>query len=448
MIFKTGRRFLFSHASRPWRRRFSIQAALNSQHFNAEDADNNPSAAEPVDPAFLRMQQRMQPSQAPVKLDTAVDTYYTNTHIRQTTGHYGSNVAPHYRPSDLVVNPPSPADVSLELLLASQTHMGHSTSLWNPHNSRFIFGVRQGIHIISLDVTAAHLRRAARVVASVAERGGLTLFVGSRKGQDKCVVLAAKLAGACHLFERWTPGSITNGQQILGKCEMKVVDELDREVPGFEEQLLDRSVLKPDLVVCLNPLENHNVLHECGLAGIPTIGIIDTDANPTWVTYPITANDESLRSVSLIAGVLGRAGQEGQERRKTLAQKGQVLYESPDGINAPEEVRKDDDDEEDILERRIRPSAGGLGGHATSTDESIFASQSADPEDADETLEAKPDDPFHEVEEAQLPLEGRIRQENIVSDAPEDLQMDESENTRRGSDREDSELEQGVSRVR
>lgn len=397
------------------------------------------------------MQQRMQPSRAPEKLDTAVDAYYTNTHIRQTTGHYGSDVSPHYRPSDSVVNPPSPSDVSLELLLASQTHMGHSTSLWNPHNSRFIFGVRQGIHIISLDVTAAHLRRAARVVASVAERGGLTLFVGSRKGQDKCVVLAAKLAGACHLFERWTPGTITNGQQILGKCRMKVVDELDREVHGFEEQLMDRSVLKPDLVVCLNPLENHNLLHECGLAGIPTIGIIDTDANPTWVTYPIPANDDSLRSVSLIAGVLGRAGQEGQERRMALAQKGEVLYESPDGIDVPEEAREDDDDdddEDDRLDPRSRPSFDGFGGDTASTDDSEFRSQSADREDITETLEAEQDDPFHEVEEARPPLEGLDQPDDIVSDSHQDLQRDESENSRRGSDEEDSELEQGVSSVR
>jgi len=193
-------------------------------------------------------------------------------------------------------------------------------------NSRYIFGIRQGIHIISLDVTASHLRRACRVVSGVAEKGGLILFVGTRLGQDRCVVKAAQLAGGCHLFERWTPGSITNGHQILGTCRTKVVDEFDREIPGFDEELQDRPVLRPDLVVCLNPLENHVMLHECGLNAIPTIGIVDTDANPTWVTYPIPANDDSLRCVQVIAGVLGRAGEEGQERRRELARAGKVTY--------------------------------------------------------------------------------------------------------------------------
>ena len=141
-------------------------------------------------------------------------------------------------------------------------------------------------------MTAAFLRRAAKVVSGVGQRGGLILFVGTRPGQELCVVNAAKLAGGCHLFERWIPGTITNGQQILGECKMKAVDENDNEVPALESQLSDHPALKPDLVVCLNPLENYVLLHECGLNNIPTIGIIDTDADPTWVTYPIPANDD------------------------------------------------------------------------------------------------------------------------------------------------------------
>lgn len=143
---------------------------------------------------------------------------------------------------------------------------------------------------------------------------------------------AAKLASGCHLFERWIPGSITNGQQILGQCRVKVVDENDKELPGFDHQLLDRPALKPDLVVCLNPLENYVLLHECGLNNIPTIGIIDTDANPTWVTYPIPANDDSMRCVHVIAGVLGKAGEQGLTRRREKAVKGEVMVTSTPGL--------------------------------------------------------------------------------------------------------------------
>ena len=217
-------------------------------------------------------------------------------------------------------------------------------------NSRYIFGIRQGIHVISLDVTASHLRRACRVVSGVAERGGLILFVGTRTGQDRCVVKAAELAGGCHLFERWIPGSITNGNQILGPCRKKVVDENDKDVDGYEEELTEIPALKPDLVVCLNPLENWVMLHECGLNHIPTIGIIDTDADPTWVTYPIPANDDSLRCVHVIAGVLGRAGEEGRVRRLAKAKKGEVTYTPAKFDKADAEDDGLNDDWDDALD--------------------------------------------------------------------------------------------------
>ena len=191
-------------------------------------------------------------------------------------------------------------------------------------NSRYIFGIRQGVHIISLDVTASHLRRACRAVSGVAEQGGLILFAGTRPGQDRCVVRAAELARGCHLFTKWIPGSITNGQQILQHCQIKAVDRFDQDITGFEEELKEQPVLKPDLVVVLNPLENWVLLHECAMHNIPTIGVIDTDANPTWVTYPIPANDDSLRCIQMIAGVLGRAAEEGRYKRREAALRGPV----------------------------------------------------------------------------------------------------------------------------
>lgn len=232
-----------------------------------------------------------------------------------------------YDPEDLLRNPPKPSDITLELLLASQTHLGHSTSRWNPQNSRYIFGIRDGVHIISLDVTAAHLRRAAKVVEEVAARGGLILFAGTREGQKRIVVQAAKLAKAYHIFERWIPGSLTNGQQILGHCDMKIVNALDKELPEYRPALEDHAALKPDLVICLNPVENEVLLHECGLHNVPTIGVIDTDATPTRVTYPIPSNDDSLRAVGVIAGVLGRAGEAGQKRRLDAAKYGRFTYQ-------------------------------------------------------------------------------------------------------------------------
>ncbi|OJJ47529.1 hypothetical protein ASPZODRAFT_151016 [Penicilliopsis zonata CBS 506.65] len=266
---------------------------------------------------------------------------YSRDASKQKFRSLGSAVKEPYEPEDILRNPPTPGDITLELLLASQTHLGHSTSRWNPQNSSYIFGIREGVHIISLDVTATHLRRAAKVVEEVAARGGLILFVGTRKGQKRIVVRAAELASGYHLFERWIPGSLTNAQQILGHCEMKVVNALDEVLPQFsngknstagaggaaeEEEGAERPALKPDLVVCLNPLENVVLLHECALNNIPTVGIIDTDADTTKVTYPIPANDDSLRSVGVIAGILGQAGYAGQLRRLREAEHGRLTY--------------------------------------------------------------------------------------------------------------------------
>ncbi|KAF1362496.1 ribosomal protein S2 [Lizonia empirigonia] len=248
----------------------------------------------------------------------------------------GTDIRPHYQPHTLLNNPPAPADVTLELLLASEAHQGHATSLWNPANARYIHGIRQGVHIISLEATAAHLRRAAKVIQEVSRRGGIVLFVGTRDGHDRAVSRAAELAKGYHLFERWIPGSITNGKQILGRCKTKVVNEHDADVAGFDDQLYDRPVLRPDLVVCLNPLENYVLLHECALNNIPTIGVIDTNADPTWVTYPIPANDDSLRCIQVIAGVLGRAGEAGQKQRLAAAARGEITYRPARGLVAPE----------------------------------------------------------------------------------------------------------------
>ncbi|KAF5864055.1 37S ribosomal protein, mitochondrial [Aspergillus alliaceus] len=323
----------------------------------------------------------------------------------------GSTVTDAYKPEDIIRNPPRPSDVSLELLLASQTHLGHSTSRWNPQNSRYIFGIRDGIHIISLDVTAAYLRRAAKVVEEVAARGGLILFVGTRKGQKRYVVRAAELAKGYHIFERWIPGSLTNGQQILGHCEAKVVNCVDEEIPKFAESLKERSVIKPDLVVCLNPIENVVLLHECGLNNVPTIGVIDTDADPTRVTYPIPANDDSMRAIGVIAGVLGRAGQAGQERRLENAKNGILMYEpiKVKDLLSPEELAE--------LEEREKNNAA-----ATTADMAEIANQL---DEAAKIIAANNVETPKETERPTKAAEPQAEQPSTQAQTPESLAKDQ-----------------------
>ncbi|KAK5105498.1 hypothetical protein LTS08_001775 [Lithohypha guttulata] len=245
----------------------------------------------------------------------------------EATAH-GTEMLDVYHPSTIIEDPPMPSTVTLEMLLANQCHLGHATQLWHPGNSSYIFGIRNGIHIISLEITLSYLRRAARVVQEVARRGGIILFVGTKKNTKDVVVTSALRAEAYHIFSRWIPGSLTNGQQILDRANIKVVNGQDEELSQYAEALENenRSVLRPDLVIVLNPVENEVCLHECGIYNIPTIGIVDTNVNPAWVTYPIPGNDDSPRSVALISGVLSKAAQEGQRLRKEAAQQGKLTY--------------------------------------------------------------------------------------------------------------------------
>ncbi|KAI0554833.1 hypothetical protein F4679DRAFT_570235 [Xylaria curta] len=265
----------------------------------------------------------------PEEVDKTAELYHQGQQLKSQIGKLGTNVESRYRPGALFLNPPGPKDVTLELLMASQAHMGHHVSLWNPANARYIYGIRQDIHIISLEHTAAHLRRAARVVEEVAYRGGLILFVGTRPGHTQIVTQAARLARACHLFTKWTPGSITNSDVILNGMQIQMLDENDEPLQGFDRHLNERRPLIPDLVVCLNPLENYTLLHECALANVPTIGVIDTNTEPTWVTYAIPANDDSLRCLAVIGSVLGRAGESGHKRRLDDAKLGIVEWQTP-----------------------------------------------------------------------------------------------------------------------
>ena len=182
--------------------------------------------------------------------------------------------------------------------MAAGAHLGHTTALWNPGNARYIFGVRDGIHIISLDVAAAHLRRAAKVVSGVARAGGSIVFVGTRPGQERCVINAAKLSGGAHVFDWWIAGTITNAHSLLANKKAVEKDMQDRVVS--KKPVDDGRVVIPDLVVVLNPMENSVALHECAVAGVPTVGIVDTDMDPLRVTYPIPCNDDRYRPCFLL----------------------------------------------------------------------------------------------------------------------------------------------------
>ncbi|KAF5092201.1 hypothetical protein D0Z03_002985 [Geotrichum reessii] len=243
------------------------------------------------------------------------ELFLRREHQARVLGGLGSAISNVYRPHEDVLKPKTVEQTTLETLLAAGLHLGHSTSLFRPSTQPYIYGERDGIHIINLDQTIVHLRRAAKVAEKIAEEGGLILFVGTRPGQQRSLELAAKRSGGYYVHRRWIPGTLTNSREISNLWEKREVDMGDRPTERLLSPRLKRSLIKPDLVVLLNPVENRNAIYECIQSNVPTVGIVDTDSEPSLLTYPIPGNDDSIRGTDLIAGVLSKAAERGRKRR-------------------------------------------------------------------------------------------------------------------------------------
>lgn len=234
-------------------------------------------------------------------------------HHFETMGSLGSDLVGVYKPHKLITNPPKAKDVTVKKLMAAGAHLGRSTKLYNHNAQPFIYGEYNGIHIIDAEKTVEYLREASQVVQGVVENGGLVLFLGLQVGQLKPIKKAAERCNGYYVARKWVPGSITNSLQ-----NPKPRLEVDMgNLPTNRELTVDEAnkIIKPDLVVVLNPEISRVAIKEANQARIPTIGIVDTNVDPNLVTYPIPANSSSGRTVSLITGVLGKAGEVGLQRR-------------------------------------------------------------------------------------------------------------------------------------
>ncbi|KAI8869018.1 hypothetical protein GQ42DRAFT_163730 [Ramicandelaber brevisporus] len=215
--------------------------------------------------------------------------------------------------------------LTIEHLLGAQVHLGHHRKLWNPMFISYLFGERNGLHVIDLEQTMEHLRRAYRVVSDVAANGGIIVFIGTRPNISRLPAVDAALASGCYYVDsRWIPGTLTNQHHIMSKVQAHSPEraaELQKQHRAALEAAKKTrqrngpppfpTVFKPDLLVVLNAPENHVALAEAAQMLIPTVAIVDTDTNPAVATYPIPGNDDAPRSVELIAGLLGQAAHEG-----------------------------------------------------------------------------------------------------------------------------------------
>lgn len=219
-------------------------------------------------------------------------------------------------------------NVTLQTLMTANLHLGHSTSEWNPSMLPYLYGHRQGIHIINLEHTLACLRRASKVVNQIARDGGKVLFVGTKPSLHKLVVDTAIKNNAFYCIH-WIGGLITNKNRVLRRTvgydpdkvsqsllpqstrdELKKDGELEEAVEFLDSQPF---VHEPDLLVLLDYPNTKWAVMEANKTEIPIVAICDSNCDADAIQYPIPANDDSLTGVELIARVLGKAAKDGYE---------------------------------------------------------------------------------------------------------------------------------------
>ncbi len=240
--------------------------------------------------------------------------------------------------------------IGIKELLEAGVHFGHQTKRWNPKMKPFIFEARNGIHIIDLSQTAQQLQSANEFLANLVRGGGIVLFVGTKKQAQEAVKESAKACGQMHVTERWLGGTLTNFKTLrrslarLKKLEGMIADGSMRKYGKKEQSALGRELERlvknldgirnmdkqPDAMFVVDIKREHNAVAEARKLKIPLVAIVDTNADPTNVDYPIAGNDDALRSVRLIlAGVTEACGKARAEYEAKYGRNKQAAEPAP-----------------------------------------------------------------------------------------------------------------------
>jgi len=217
--------------------------------------------------------------------------------------------------------------ITMRELLEAGTHFGHQTNRWNPRMRPFIFGARNGIYIIDLQQTLRRARQVYQQVADMAAAGRIVLFVGTKRQAQDVIKQEATRCGMPYINHRWLGGTLTNFETIkvsIGKLkkfeEMKQDGTFEllpkKEIVRIEKQRvkLDRALggLKnltrlPDAIFVVDTVREGIAVAEANKLGLPVIGMLDTNCDPSAVQIPIPANDDAIRSIQLITRLISDA---------------------------------------------------------------------------------------------------------------------------------------------
>ncbi|WP_373489275.1 30S ribosomal protein S2 [Blastomonas sp.] len=221
--------------------------------------------------------------------------------------------------------------VSMQQLIEAGAHFGHQTHRWNPRMKPYIFGARNGIHILDLSQTVPLFARALEFVSATVQAGGKVLFVGTKRQAQSPIADAARASGQHFVNHRWLGGMLTNWKTISGSIKrLKTLEEqLAGDTSGFTKKEVlqltrERDKLElslggirdmggiPDVMFVIDANKEDLAIKEANVLGIPVIAILDSNVDPQGIAFPVPANDDAARAVRLYCDAIAAAATKGR----------------------------------------------------------------------------------------------------------------------------------------
>ncbi|MBI4972589.1 MAG: 30S ribosomal protein S2 [Candidatus Omnitrophica bacterium] len=272
----------------------------------------------------------------------------------------------------------------MKQLLEAGVHFGHRTSRWNPKMKKFIFGERSNIYIIDLEKTAECINKARDFVLELTSKGEAILFAGTKKQAQEVVRQEAIRCGMYYVTERWPGGLLTNFSTIkksinrlkeiekmkedgtFEKLTKKEVAHLEKEMGKLRKNFAGIVQMEqmPRAIFIVDTKKEDTAVREARRLGIPIIGLIDTNADPDIIDYPIAGNDDATKSIRMIASLIADAALEGRKKflsylsESGVSLKGLEAEEAEAAAVLPEEEVKIKEIEE-IIETKETPEEEG-----------------------------------------------------------------------------------------
>lgn len=221
--------------------------------------------------------------------------------------------------------------VSMQQLIEAGAHFGHQTHRWNPRMKPYIFGARNGVHIIDLSQTVPLFARAIDFVESTVRSGGKVLFVGTKRQAQEPIAEAAKRSGQHFVNHRWLGGMLTNWKTISGS--IKRLKTLEEQLSGEQSGLTKKEILQltrerdklelslggirdmngiPDVMFVIDANKEELAIKEANVLGIPVVGVLDTNVDPSGIAFPVPANDDASRAVRMYCDAIAEAAISGK----------------------------------------------------------------------------------------------------------------------------------------